>query len=83
MRRTQPRSNDRTSSHVVGADHALGGPAADVDDEERSVARVEVGGGAGEAQRSLLVAAEQLRARADHRLGRGEEVLGVAGVPRR
>ena len=83
MRRTHPTSNDRTASTRSVPDHALGGAAADVDDEERAVARVEVGGGAGEAELALLLAAQQLGARADDGLGGGEEVVRVGGVPGR
>ncbi len=81
VRRTHPTSKLRTSSGCVGADHALGGPAADVDHEERPVGSASrLGGGSREAEAALLVAAQQLRPGAHDLLGRAEEVLAVAGV---
>ena len=47
------------------------------------VAGIEVGGGAGEAEPALLLAAEQLGPDADDGLGGVEEVVGVGGVPGR
>ena len=59
--RTHPMSSEISTDRRVGAEHELGGAAADVDDEVRR-GRVEVGGGAEERQRRLLLAGEQLRA---------------------
>ena len=51
---------DRPSGSGWRPDRELGGAAADVDDQERAVGRVELGGGAQERQPGLLLAAEQL-----------------------
>ena len=54
--------------------------APDVEDEERSVGGVEVGGRAVERQAPLFEPGEQLGASADDRLDRVEELVSVGGV---
>ena len=68
--RTQPMSTEMHALGVVGADDELGRAAADVDDEERPVRLVDVGGRAEERQLTLLRARQQLGPRADDLLGR-------------
>ena len=66
---------------VVGADDELGGPAADVDDEERAEGGVEVAGGPDERQAPLLVAADSSSGRAPTTsLDRVEELVAVGRV---
>ena len=66
----------------VGAEDELGGATADVDDEVGR-GRVEVGGGAEERQRGLLLAREQLGRDAERVVRGGEEVVAVRRVARR
>ena len=81
---------DAHASHVerhetggrVGAEHELGGATTDVDDEVGR-GRVEVGGGAEERQRGLLLAREQLGGDAERVVRGGEEVVAVRRVARR
>jgi hypothetical protein len=67
--------------HLAGADDELGRPATDVDHKERAVGRVELGGGACEAELALLRAAQQLGPHAHDRLRRIEELVGVVRIP--
>src|SRR5699024_11149725 len=73
---------------LVGAADHLGGAAPDVDDEVGTIEAglLQAAGGAGEAQRRLLVAGDDLRGDLQLPEGRAnalEELLGIARVPGR
>ena len=90
--RTQPMSTETPraaapASAVAAAEHELGRPAADVDDQVRRRAAAgrpaparQLGGGAGEGQAGLLVAAEDLRRDAEDRGDAADELGRVRGV---
>ncbi len=73
-------------AHSVGvAEHNLGGPASEVDDDERSTRGVEFADSTGEGQACFLVAGDDLGLGAgyhgtEHLTGHREEVLAVARV---
>jgi hypothetical protein len=79
----EPHGADVHGIHTVGRrrpDGELGGAAADVDDEEGPLGRVEGGHGALERQPGLLVAGQELGRRAEDVGGGGEEGVPVSRV---
>ena len=63
-----------------GADHELRRTTTDVDHQERPVRRIQLSGGAGEREATLLGAREQFRSVAQRRFSGVEEFLPVGGV---
>ena len=79
--RTEPMSIERDAVGRVGAEHQLGGAAADVDHQHRVVGRDrEVAHRPVERQRRLLVAAQHLGPHPQPRVHAVGEHLGVGGV---
>ena len=68
--------------HSCAAERELRRAAADVEDKERPVSRIELSGGSDEREPCFFIARNELGPHADSRLGYVEEGVPVAGVPR-